>query len=314
MSLGFAVRCLCGAGLMAALVSLAIGAVLPLLRRWLHRLAPPAQARLYLLLAAAPAFVALTLQAGWVIHFHLIAPGPGSRDHQCPIPMTPVLLAAGALLTARLALASMRTVASAWRSLHTVRGLCSVSSESATGFRLCPDPHPQAFVAGLLRPRIFVSQGLLSAIDQRGLSTILAHERAHVRRRDPLRRLLASPALAFHLPGVAASLESDLARAHEYAADWEAAGSVGDAPGVAEALVQVARLQLVAAPAAAQSAAIGGADLEARVQDLLCAVDRRNAPGLAALCAALAAAFATAVTFAVPLHEAAEAIVTLLGG
>jgi Peptidase family M48 len=55
----------------------------------------------------------------------------------------------------------------------------------------------QAFAVtrGLLRPRILVSSGALATLDPAELAAVLGHERAHLRRRDPL-RLLAARLLA----------------------------------------------------------------------------------------------------------------------
>lgn len=53
---------------------------------------------------------------------------------------------------------------------------------------------PTAFVLGVVRPRIYLPEGLNDR--ERGL--ILAHERAHIRRRDPALRLLAWTALCLH--------------------------------------------------------------------------------------------------------------------
>jgi len=49
------------------------------------------------------------------------------------------------------------------------------------------EDQPQAFCAGLLRPRVFVSTGALEFLDEPALSSVLAHERHHARRHDPLR-------------------------------------------------------------------------------------------------------------------------------
>jgi hypothetical protein len=49
------------------------------------------------------------------------------------------------------------------------------------------DDRPTAFCAGLLRPRIYVSTGALSALDKQALDAVLEHEREHRRRQDPLR-------------------------------------------------------------------------------------------------------------------------------
>jgi hypothetical protein len=49
------------------------------------------------------------------------------------------------------------------------------------------DPHPQAFCAGYLRPRVYISQAALNLLDDAELRAVLAHERYHRRVRDPLR-------------------------------------------------------------------------------------------------------------------------------
>ncbi|MCM1148632.1 MAG: M56 family metallopeptidase, partial [Butyricicoccus sp.] len=56
------------------------------------------------------------------------------------------------------------------------------------------DRIPTAFVAGLVRPKIF----LPSALEGAGREYVLAHERTHIRRGDHVTRLLAFAALAIH--------------------------------------------------------------------------------------------------------------------
>ena len=46
---------------------------------------------------------------------------------------------------------------------------------------------PKAFCAGLLRPRVHVSEGALRLLDAPELLAVVTHEAHHVRRRDPLR-------------------------------------------------------------------------------------------------------------------------------
>ncbi|MBA3328875.1 MAG: M56 family metallopeptidase [Solirubrobacterales bacterium] len=53
------------------------------------------------------------------------------------------------------------------------------------------DPRPQAFCAGVLRARIYVSTGAIAALDARELHAVLAHEAHHAARRDPLRVFVA---------------------------------------------------------------------------------------------------------------------------
>ncbi len=57
------------------------------------------------------------------------------------------------------------------------------------------DDRPQAFCAGLLHSRVYVSSGALALLDGPALAAVLAHERHHARNRDPL-RLACGRALA----------------------------------------------------------------------------------------------------------------------
>ena len=119
---------------------------------------------------------------------------------------------------------------------------------------------------GYVRPTLFVSRGLLAAEHRPHLAAVLAHERAHVRRADALRSLIATAGLAFHLPWIARALHDRLARAQEMAADFDAARAVGDRSQVAQALVHFARAQLQAPRGAL---AFGASDVELRVRGLL---------------------------------------------
>ncbi|RDH90866.1 MAG: hypothetical protein DIZ77_12270 [endosymbiont of Seepiophila jonesi] len=46
---------------------------------------------------------------------------------------------------------------------------------------------------GWLRPRIFMSCGMLRRLNSSELGVVMAHEQSHARRRDALRLALASP-------------------------------------------------------------------------------------------------------------------------
>jgi bla regulator protein blaR1 len=103
--------------------------------------------------------------------------------------------------------------------------------------RVLPGRAPGAFCAGLLRPRVYVSDGTLSAAADAELQAILAHEEHHRARRDPLRLLLArTVADAFHpLPPFASLAERETAVA-DLAADAAAVHAVGSASPLAAAL------------------------------------------------------------------------------
>ena len=124
-----------------------------------------------------------------------------------------------------------------------------------------------AFTAGFLRPRIYVAEALTGHLAPDELAAVIAHEGAHVTRRDPL-RLTSLRALActlFWIPALR-RLAEDMTDQAELAADDAAAG---DRPLVlASAILRVAHWP--AAPVA-HRVAVGfaaGDLLERRVRRL----------------------------------------------
>ena len=105
--------------------------------------------------------------------------------------------------------------------------------------RLFTSSRPQAFCAGLLRPRVFLSSTARDRLCQAELRAVLAHEGHHVRRRDPL-RLLAARVLAdalFFVPALR-RLGRRYAELAELAADEAAVRAVGSA-ALASALLKL---------------------------------------------------------------------------
>ena len=97
---------------------------------------------------------------------------------------------------------------------------------------------PLAFCAGFLRPKVYVSLAALQLLDDDELRAVVAHERHHATRRDPLRLLIAGAlASAFRmLPGLRTLRERHAALA-EIAADAAAVRSLGDPAPLASALL-----------------------------------------------------------------------------
>jgi Zn-dependent protease with chaperone function len=84
-------------------------------------------------------------------------------------------------------------------------------------------PNP-AFTVGIVRPRVYVAEELADVLDVRGAVAVLAHERAHVDRRDPLRLsvLRALACMLFWIPALR-RLADDMADEAEVLADDAAA-------------------------------------------------------------------------------------------
>ncbi len=101
-----------------------------------------------------------------------------------------------------------RTVAGAARELvasrRLRRRLLAQEPRELDEVLVIVDERPLAFCAGLFRPRAYVSTGTMALLDELALRAVLAHERHHARRRDPLRlatgRVIAGA--LFFVPGI----------------------------------------------------------------------------------------------------------------
>jgi Zn-dependent protease with chaperone function len=147
-------------------------------------------------------------------------------------------------LAALNALVIVRAIASLARQLRAQRaflrrlpptGAATVRGERV---RVLPGAELHAFCAGLLRPVVYVSEGVLRTADAE-LRAILAHEAHHSARRDPLRQLVArviADALS-PLPPFASLAERQAALA-DLAADRASVDALGDRAPLASALVR----------------------------------------------------------------------------
>lgn len=324
MTLSLVVLCVAACAIVAFSTSALLGGGLATFSTRLDNLTPAAQARLLLGIAVLPALAcaavmtaALAPTFGWILDHCTTSLDPHTHPHICAdhqgstLPAV-TLVALGASLLGRVATAGVRVMRGAVSALLTRRGLEQLSLDGDEHqVRVLPFEAPQAFIVGVLWPTLFVTRGLLSARHQDHLAPALAHERAHLRRRDPLRRLLAMLALGFHLPGIASWLERRLACAHEMAADAAAAHEVRSPERVARALVRLTRARSEAHEAAL---AFAGSDLQARVTTLLDRRPRRDQPGPLVLLGAVAVLFGVIGARADAVHHGVEIVLGFLGG
>lgn len=106
------------------------------------------------------------------------------------------------------------------------------------GVRLLEDASPQAFCAGYLRPRVYVSTAALERLDDAELAAVIAHERHHQARRDPLRILIVQVlADALFFVPILRGLRRRYAAFAEIAADEAAVQTAGGAGALASALL-----------------------------------------------------------------------------
>jgi Zn-dependent protease with chaperone function len=124
-------------------------------------------------------------------------------------------------------------------------------------------------LAGIVHPRLLISEPVMTALSSDQLSVAIRHERAHRASRDNLKRLLIllAPAVFPRLR----TLEQAWARCAEWAADDRATdGDAGRSLALAAALVRVARLQSgIPMPPLVTSLVEADEDLSFRVHRLL---------------------------------------------
>jgi Zn-dependent protease with chaperone function len=127
-------------------------------------------------------------------------------------------------------------------------------------------------VAGVLHPRLLVSQNVMNSLSQEQREAAFRHEAAHGTSRDNLKRLLflLTPDMV-PFAGRFSKLEEGWARFTEWAADDEAVdGDQSRALSLASALVQVAKLGVPATPSYLLSSLVDSdRDLATRVDRLL---------------------------------------------
>lgn len=163
-----------------------------------------------------------------------------------------------------LAATAARAVAGLPR-LTTPAALVAAAGRSGVGDVVCVDGSAAAaFCAGLLRPRVFVTGGLVASLAAEELDAVLVHEAEHARRCDPLRRLAGRAAadVLVWLPLVGWWTSRRLEDA-ELAADRAAIDRVGRSP-----LARALRATATPAAPAAVGARFDGAG-PARVTQLL---------------------------------------------
>src|SRR6266566_476607 len=216
---------------------------------------------------------------------------------------------AGAIVVTALAgLGLLMAGAAIWRAAHELlsdrtfrRALAARSPLPHDGAWVIADDDPQAFCAGLFRPRVYLSTGALDLLDAPALAAVLAHERRHALRHDPLRLACGRVLVAglFFIPAMRRLAQRQHALA-ELSAD-EAAVLIGggDRSALASAMLSFSQAGSADAP---------GVDPE-RIDHLLGERVRWRLP--AAVCLGAAAALSVLIALAVLAAHAAAGTATL---
>lgn len=176
------------------------------------------------------------------------------------------LLLLGSVLVPLVAGRGLVTARRLWRASADLRALQSLGARSGALIEV-PGEAPLCLATGVLRPRVLLSTGLRAHLGDLAVEAALAHEHAHLRRRDPAALAFLHLASIFGLPG--SGVGSAFRFAADEAADAEAAAEVGGV-AVAAALVQMARfMNERPGPLPFSALAFGAHPLEQRVVLLL---------------------------------------------
>ncbi len=264
-------------------------------------------AYLVIALPSTAAFAGLTDWC-WNVALPVLASRVGVLGHQVgdALSLLPfaVLCASGAWMTVRIA-----------RGARTVRQLLSWSAvgPGPDGTVILGGREVMLGAAGMLRPRVVVSAGALTTLDDEELAAAIEHERAHIRRGHRFVAAFAElcGAVARPLPGTRA-LVADVHHQIERDADAWTVRRRHDPAALASAICKSA----LSRPAAPALALLTGAGASDRVEELLRGPLRRDRAsdrtlriaaltGAAAL-TALTAAWAAAALGSGLSHHAAD--------
>jgi hypothetical protein len=184
--------------------------------------------------------------------------------------------------------------------------------------RVVDSASPTAFCGGYLTPSIYLSRGALELLDANELRAVVAHERHHARRRDPLRLLVARALAAalFFIPLLRRMAERYEAIG-ELAADEAAVRDLERRGPLASALLKFGEGELDSAPVVAIAPEridhLMG-DPEAGDWRLPRSLAGRSALALAALGALLVLSWQVDPTPQLPILLAAGCMTAMVGG
>jgi Zn-dependent protease with chaperone function len=208
-----------------------------------------------------------------------------------------------------------------WRQLRSYRSLVDQIRvveplDKHPRVTVIADPLPQAFCAGYLHPRVYVSQRTVELLTKAELDAVLAHEDHHRRVRDPLRLAYArilSRAL-FFVP-VLRSLSERYAELAELSADHAAVrANAGEVAPLASALLAFDQSGPPGAAAISPERvdALLGEPIDWRLPSWLLAASLGLLSGMSALIWLISRAASAHATFNLPILSSQPCVIVLM--
>jgi len=263
------------------LASLAVRPLARVTAAW----SPESRHRAWLVFALAPLMLSLAglvatflpslLGLLWAHYDHCLE-HPGTHVHLCLVHLPTqvgntgswlVIVVASFLFSIRAGKASVGlNRASGLRRRFVAHG----RHEPALAAWVLRTEQPFCVSVGVFRPTILISDGLIGGVTSEQLRAVLAHEQAHVARRDTLFRLFARAATICLWPAAREQVLRAVELAAEQSCDEAAASLIGDRLVMAEVILKVERLLgPVPQRLAPLAVSFGGTAVELRVSALL---------------------------------------------
>jgi Zn-dependent protease with chaperone function len=273
--------CLSSFFLVNATVALTVAFASPLAIRIAETMRPRSAARFLFAARVFPAALGAGVVSGLCVPSYLWLEPQAASERVGLVCLTFALLgAAGCYRSIARVMHGLAASVRFSRTWHPVRGETRLPGESSKVVIVEKDA-PLLALVGVFRPRLVVSESVLSSLSAEQLDVAFQHENAHRISHDNLKRLflLLAPGPLPFLRGFS-SLERNWARFSEWAADDEAVcGDAHRALALAAALLRVARMGTVPSLSFLHSSLLAAdGSLSARIDRLLCVEPLRRKP------------------------------------
>jgi Zn-dependent protease with chaperone function len=119
-------------------------------------------------------------------------------------------------------------------------GLCNTFKLEQVQLFQIPDERPVSLAIGSKRGKIVISAGLIGSLEEKELDAVLAHELAHIKKRDALLKTICLVyTYILRFDPIIRLVEAAISREMELVADEEASYVTGEPLNLASALVKI---------------------------------------------------------------------------